>query len=250
MGKKRDILEIWNDKGLLRANIYFLLKPTKDVAFPLNESDSEIIEDLIETYHAIPCAGIAANQIGYQKRIFVGYNPDENSERNYEIYINPQIISKDKDSTQTGSEGCLSIPFLTVSVTRFDKIKVSYFDQDGKLKEIMLERFLSRLFQHELDHLDGKIVFHRNPTDLMAMGETITESKIDDLFNIVDKELKKERTIICPFLHTERHFPFIGEKDYICTARDDSPSCKENAEIICKTIEHEECEYYDKRLIL
>ena len=250
MGKQRQILEIWDDRGINRQNIDFLLKRTKEVQLPVDNSDNEVIEDLIETYYKIPCAGIAANQIGYKKRIFIGYNPDSKSERDYEIYINPKIISKNTDSIQTGSEGCLSIPYLTVTVTRYDEIEVLYYNQDYKQVNIKLHRFLSRLFQHELDHLDGKIVFHRNPTDLMSTGEYVNESNIDDLFNLVDKELQKERTITCPFLHSEKYFPFIGNENYNCSARKNNPSCKENADIMCKTIEHETCEFYDKRLIL
>ena len=77
---------------------------------------------------------------------------------NYEIYINPQIDKSDNQSIQLDEEGCLSIPGLMVARERYDKIKVRYYDINGKVNKITLDGFLSKLFQHELDHLNGQLM--------------------------------------------------------------------------------------------
>ena len=133
----KNIVKVWNEDGLIDKNIEFLSKKTKRVFFPLTESTDKIINDLIDTYRKIPCAGVAANQIGYDKSIFIGIkeindevdteeieekeskNEKEESNKyadNYEIYINPQIDRIDEKSIQEEIEGCLSIPFLSLRV--------------------------------------------------------------------------------------------------------------------------------------
>ena len=77
---------------------------------------------------------------------------------NYEFYINPQIIHCSKKSIQEGEEGCLSIPEVRLIAERFDKIKVRYYNEDGKKVKKPLKGFLSKLFQHELDHLEGVLM--------------------------------------------------------------------------------------------
>ena len=173
------LVKVWDDDSLITKNIDFLRKPTKAVLFPLSNQIKQIVDDLIDTYRAVPCAGIAANQLGFDKKLFIGMkhekgeNDSDDSSRNidevkpdpdnYEIYINPQIDRLDKKSTQTGDEGCLSIPFLTLQLKRYDKIKVRYYDMAGHSIKKPLSGFLSRLYQHELDHLNGNLMLeHEN----------------------------------------------------------------------------------------
>ena len=172
--RNEDLVKIWDGKELIEENIQFLKKPTKKVIFPLSDYIQDIIQDLIDTYKATPCSGIAANQIGYDRSIFIGMEIDDRPEDNkddsqnldeverdpdnYDIYINPQIDKIDKASIQTGDEGCLSIPNLTLEITRYDKIKVRYYNIKGKVVKKPLNKFISRLYQHELDHLDGLLM--------------------------------------------------------------------------------------------
>ena len=177
-----DLVKVWSDGVLIRKNIDFLRNPTKRVTFPISVQIKNIIEDLIDTYRAIPCAGIAANQLGFDKKIFIGMkddkermikdDPSQNIEDvepdpdNYEIYINPQIDQVNEKSTQKGDEGCLSIPDLSLELERYDEIKVRYYDMDGQRIKKPLSGFLSRLFQHELDHLNGHLMLeHENIYD-------------------------------------------------------------------------------------
>ena len=187
MGKVFDIVKVWEGDNLIEQNIEFLRRPTKSVDFPINDHIESIINNLIECYQSLPCAGIAANQLGYNKKIFIGMKHDreisvsESSQNiddvlpdpeNYEIYINPQIDKIDEKSIQTGNEGCLSIPFLTLDLIRYNKIKVRYYDKIGKKIKKPLSGFLSRLFQHELDHLNGKLMLeHKNINNTSMLPE-------------------------------------------------------------------------------
>ena len=177
--KETDLVKIWDGEKIDRGSINFLRTPTKEVQFPLSNHVKKIIEDLTDTYKAIQCAGIAANQIGYDKKLFIGMkhdkeksvsdDPSQNIDKviphsdNYEIYINPRIDKLDKDSTQNGEEGCLSIPDVSLELERYDKIKVRYYNADGQAVKKPISGFLSRLYQHELDHLDGNLMLeHKN----------------------------------------------------------------------------------------
>ena len=165
------LVEVWDGTNILKNNIEFLKKKTHEVRLPLSNTNKQILIDLLDTYKVTPCAGIAANQIGYDKRIFVGLKEDldEKIEEkqeiignpnadNYEFYINPQIDHVSKKSIQEGEEGCLSIPEVRLIAERFDKIKVRYYNEEGKKIKKPLKGFMSRLFQHELDHLDGVLM--------------------------------------------------------------------------------------------
>jgi peptide deformylase len=182
----KKLVEVWDGENIIKNNIKFLKQKTKEIHLPINDTNKNILTDLLDTYKKIPCAGIAANQIGYDKRIFIGLKEDEpdtenqykelrkdekketkkeltnpNSE-NYEFYINPQIDQTYKKSIQEEEEGCLSIPEIRLVAERYDKIKIRYYDINGKKIKKNIKGFLSRLFQHELDHLDGKLMVENN----------------------------------------------------------------------------------------
>ena len=177
--KDNDLVQIWDGSKIDTKKIDFLRTPTKEVAFPLSNHVKQVVTDLIDTFRAVPCAGIAANQLGYDKKIFIGMKHDNDKSvsddpskniddvkpesENLEIYINPQIDKTDKSSTQNGEEGCLSIPDISLELERYDKIKVRYYNQEGKAIKKPLSGFISRLFQHELDHLNGNLMLeHEN----------------------------------------------------------------------------------------
>ena len=194
----KKLVEVWDGRNIIENNINFLKQKTKEIHLPINDTNKEILKDLLDTYKKVPCAGIAANQIGYNKRIFIGMKNDEpdteeqykelrkdepKTEKkeltnpnadNYEFYINPQIDQTYKKSIQEEEEGCLSIPEIRLIAERYDKIKVRYYDINGKKIKKTLKGFLSRLFQHELDHLDGKLM--------------VENSKIKKVYRISDNE--------------------------------------------------------------
>ena len=189
----KKLIEVWDGNQLIEKNITFLKQKTKNVILPLSDNTKQILSDLLDTYKVIPCAGIAANQIGYNKRIFIGIKHDDDYEENkkevignpnadnYEFYINPQIDHVSNKSLQEGEEGCLSIPEVRLMAERFDKIKVRYFNEHGKKIKKPLKGFISRLFQHELDHLDGVLMVENSKIKSVYQ---ITENKnIGMLYN-------------------------------------------------------------------
>jgi len=107
-------------------------------------------------------AGMAANQWGIKKRIFI-FTP-EGSETNQmkEVMINPSYVPYLRPNENTPKlvaayEGCFSVPLTTGIVNRYDAIKATYYMPDGKKIERVMEGWEARVFQHETDHLDGKL---------------------------------------------------------------------------------------------
>ena len=115
----------------------------------------KLIEDMFESMYAAHGVGLAAPQIGISKRIAVvdvtfKENPDAKL-----VLINPEIIHK--EGRQRGTEGCLSIPEFREEVTRAKTVTVRAQDATGKFFEHTAEDLLARAFQHETDHLNGKL---------------------------------------------------------------------------------------------
>ena len=202
----KKLVEVWDGKNLIKNNIIYLKQKTKDVRLPLSDSSKKILDDLLDTYKAIPCAGIAANQIGYDKRIFIGLkedlNDDEKNEEetnkdiignpnadNYEFYINPQIDYSSKKSIQEGEEGCLSIPEIRLIAERFNHIKVRYFNSMGKKIKKPLSGFVSRLFQHELDHLNGVLMVEN--AKIKNVYRISENKQVENLYSNLIEQLAK-----------------------------------------------------------
>lgn len=107
-------------------------------------------------------AGMAANQWGIKKRVFV-YTPDGSGEvKSQEVMINPSYVPylrpNEKQPTMVAAfEGCFSIPLTTGCVNRYEAILATYYNQQGKKIERILTGWEARVFQHETDHLNGKL---------------------------------------------------------------------------------------------
>ena len=108
----------------------------------------KLLDDMYDTMIEYDGVGLAAPQIGIDRRIAVVDVDGETFE-----FVNPEII--EASGSQTGPEGCLSIPGLFGEVTRPDKIKVRAQNRKGKWFEMKASGFLSRAIQHEIDHLHG-----------------------------------------------------------------------------------------------
>ena len=116
----------------------------------------KISEDLIDTanHHKIEdgCVGLAANQIGYHRRMFAMLVDDK-----FQVFINPKYVFKGK-SKKTSVETCLSFPGEAFKVRRSKKVRISYFiDLDGELTKVFetFKGLQARIVQHEMDHLEG-----------------------------------------------------------------------------------------------
>jgi peptide deformylase len=122
----------------------------------------KLIEDMFESMYAARGVGLAAPQIGIGKRIAVidvstGEDPSQKL-----VLINPEIIGR--EGSQTGEEGCLSIPTFREPVTRAQKVTVRARDAKGVEFEMTGEDLLARAFEHETDHLNGRLyISHISP---------------------------------------------------------------------------------------
>jgi peptide deformylase len=132
-------------------------------AAPVTEFDTpelhKLIEDMWESMYAAHGVGLAAPQIGISKRISVidvSFKEDPDAKL---VLINPEIIKVEGKVSQ--SEGCLSIPEFRENVTRAKFVTIRAQDVRGHWYEKTGDDLLARAFQHEIDHLDGKLYIHR-----------------------------------------------------------------------------------------
>lgn len=114
-----------------------------------NEDADEISGRLVETLKLHRAYGIAAPQCGVSKRVFV-----MGLDKEFMTFFNPKIIRSSVETVHM-EEGCLSYPFMDISITRPKDVTVSYQDMEGNCKEINLTGISARVAQHEIDHLNG-----------------------------------------------------------------------------------------------
>ena len=110
-----------------------------------------ILEDMVDTMHSELGVGLAAPQVGIMRRMFVAEPVPESG--NIYYMINPEIY--EREGSQVGEEGCLSVPGLVGTVERPEKIKMRAQVIDGNWKEYEFEDFEARVMCHEYDHLEG-----------------------------------------------------------------------------------------------
>jgi peptide deformylase len=125
----------------------------------IDESLKNLIDNMTETMYAAPGVGLAAVQVGILKQMFV-YDIGDGPE----VVINPEIV-KTEGETIEEEEGCLSVPEVRVPVKRFEKIELTGLDKNGKKIRVKAEGLLARAFQHEIDHLNGKLILDRTSKD-------------------------------------------------------------------------------------
>ena len=145
----------------IREIVYYpdpiLLRPTEPVG-EIDDSIRKLLADMIETVHAAPGVGLAANQVGIGLRLTVidlsvGEEPDQ-----LRVLINPTLL--EERGRQVEEEGCLSVPGFTAPVPRPSWVRAEAMDVDGKRYEIVGEGLMARVICHELDHLDGRLYLH------------------------------------------------------------------------------------------
>jgi len=116
-----------------------------------------LVDDMIETLRDAPGVGLAAPQVGILQQLIVveyGDDEDENVPKKLFVVANPEIIQTSEEVVE-GLEGCLSVPDLVGNVERFESIIVKGFNRFGKPVKIKASGWLARIFQHEIDHLNG-----------------------------------------------------------------------------------------------
>ena len=139
-----------------------LLRPTQPVE-AVDQGVLDLIQDLVETMHAAPGIGLAANQVGEGRRVCVvdlsvGETPDD-----LKVLVNPRVVAA--QGSQVDEEGCLSFPDITLEVERAERVTVEALDREGRPFTLTAEGLLARAMLHEIEHLDGQ-TFLRNVSSL------------------------------------------------------------------------------------
>ena len=127
-------------------------------AKPVETFDEELkalTDDMFETMHSVNGIGLAATQIGVAKQVAViDISPEKNEPL---VIVNPKIQILDPSKKEDYDEGCLSVPGFFETISRPSDIKLSYQDLNGQKQEIKPEGLLTKVVQHELDHLNGRL---------------------------------------------------------------------------------------------
>ena len=157
-------------------------------ARPVSKFDKDLqtlIDDMIDTMRDAPGVGLAAPQVGISDRLIVVEYAEQPEEKEGEepkevkpklfVMINPEIV-KTSEETVTGIEGCLSIPGLVGEVERFEEIHVKGLNRRGQPMKVKAKGWLARIFQHEIDHING-VVFTQRAT---KVWKPVTEEEEND----------------------------------------------------------------------
>ena len=150
----------------------------KEEGFKDRKELSEAMFDTMKKYGGI---GLSANQVGLPFNMFVlGDHPEV--EKNLKMTcFNPMIISSSVEE-ETMKEGCLTFPFVFLNITRPRKVVVKYEDENGDLKEGSLDGMISRVFQHEHDHMLGK-----------TFVDGVSKMKLDMAYKKAEKQMNRYR---------------------------------------------------------
>lgn len=140
--------------NILKYPSKILLKPNQKVEV-IDERIKKLISDMEETMYAAEGRGLAAPQVGVNLQIIVVDSGDK-----LQAFVNPEIIKTSKKS-EIMEEGCLSLPGIEVKVKRFWQIEVKTLNIEGKEIKFKAEGLLARIIQHEIDHLNGKLILDK-----------------------------------------------------------------------------------------
>lgn len=134
-------------------------KPIESV----NDNVRKFMDDMLETMYADHGVGLAANQVGVLQRVIVmDLQEDDDKERPegfYPLFLaNPEILETSGDIVEA-EEPCMSVPGQRIPVARPERVKVRFLNYHNEIQEVETGGWLARAFQHEIDHLDGKLTF-------------------------------------------------------------------------------------------
>ncbi len=139
-----------------------------------------LIEDMIETMRNEPGVGLAAPQVNVSLRVIVVEYPedeeDENAQPRLFVVVNPEIIRASEEKVM-GTEGCLSVPGLIGDVERHAEITVKGKTRRGQPLKLKLKGWTARIFQHEIDHLNG-ILFIDKAENIREYSDETNQSKV------------------------------------------------------------------------
>ena len=126
----------------------------------VDETIHALVRDMAETMYAAPGVGLAAPQVGESLRVIViDVTPSEESEKNLISLVNPELVGAEGEVES--KEGCLSVVDVTCDIKRHARVRVRGLSVEGELVELDAEGLLAITLQHELDHLNGMLIFDR-----------------------------------------------------------------------------------------
>lgn len=144
----------------------------------IDKSLKQNVKEMFEVLDGLNGVGLAAPQVDIPQRFFIVSIKDEDFRL---VCINPEIISM-QNSFETKEEGCLSIPGIYAPVSRSKKVKLKFTDLDGVEHVLKAEDLLARIFQHECDHLNGKL--------FVELVDKENLEKIEDEISLIRKKNK------------------------------------------------------------
>jgi peptide deformylase len=147
---------------MIRPIVKFGGPSLHEPARPVADIDGDLralAQDMIETMYAAPGIGLAAPQIGIPIRLFVIDVSVGHDSKGLITLVNPEFV--EREGMQLEEEGCLSVPGFNATVARPGRVTVKGFDLDGRERVVSGDGLLARAFQHEMDHLDGRVFVDR-----------------------------------------------------------------------------------------
>jgi peptide deformylase len=162
--------------------VYYPDPRLRDVSKKIATVDQEILDAIPQMFEIMYKArgiGLAGPQAGLARRIVVANMAGDPKKKDGEqVFINPEIV--DRSGELREEEGCLSLPGMAAQVLRAEKVLVRYKDLQGKVIEREAEMLESRLFQHEIDHLDGILIVDKmTPADRKQWAALVKELEED-----------------------------------------------------------------------
>jgi len=145
-----------------------VLKKKADPVEIVDDKIHQLIQDMADTLYSVHGIGLAAPQVGVSKRLLLydlerkdledGLSEEERlNNRNYKVIINPELLYTEGE-VLSEKEGCLSVPDFRTDVQRYKKIHVKAIDENAKEVNIETDEYLAVVLQHEMDHLEGKLL--------------------------------------------------------------------------------------------
>ena len=161
---------LWRDGKTVEEEARLLRRQADDLPVPFDARAKKDIATLINAFTKRDDAlGLAAPQIGISKKIVIFKNKNfdikgaPKSKDDYDVLVNPRITQIRGDLEKL-NEGCLSCPDINVEISRATEIKVRAYDQDGRKVNKRYTGFLARIVQHELDHIEGRLIIDHEGT--------------------------------------------------------------------------------------
>jgi peptide deformylase len=135
-----------------------LKRPSRPVTGNLRDLE-KLVKDMFETMYNAPGVGLAAPQVGRNIRLFVVDVSSHQEEAQPMVFVNPELLQGEGELIW--EEGCLSVPEMMVEVPRMERVRMAGQDLSGRRFEVEARGLLAIALQHELDHLDGRLIIDR-----------------------------------------------------------------------------------------